>query len=386
MRRRVVTGIMSGVLGLTPTLAQPPQASAPSLEGNLALSDIELVAPAAAIATYQQQFKNRVWVVRVDSREAFVAEAQGVELRPELRDLLLDPRRWSRTAKGAGFEHRPPPDLLLRLTPAERRSLFGFLALWSDNKPERWPLVLPDSSAFDSWLEHGLPQPLVERVRSLCYSFPGGWAFSDFSVLAAEFPDEALQTRFLTQVSRVRATLPRLKLQTALSVSSALAYWTVDHHNAFALPLLEALLESESEDGIELTAIMPGESRVRAFDLSPEDVRHDHAASSYFISSSLAAPPQTVDLNQNFFRWFEARFRVTRESPRYGDVLEMTYRNRDGVPYACAVVARDLVFCRDPVGLGLWRFMRPDEVLSRNPNFEGASLLNRRFVPPEYAP
>ena len=361
--------------------AQPVRPATETPGGTLELRALELTAPDVAVEAYLLHFRERTWGVRLESRTAFMSATLGIDLRLETRDLLFAPEHWIAATDGVGFTIRPPLQLLQRLNPAERGGLYGILASWADNKPERWPLVFKDEATFGRIAAAGVPKALVDRARQLSYPFAGGYALSDFSVLAAEFPDEAVLLQCLREVSTLQTWLPRLKLRTAQSAAKVLTYWTVEGKNPFALPLLEALLDAAEEDDIDLVSVMPAASRILAFDLTPDEVRHDIAATSFIISSTLAAGPQSFEVSSAFFTWFERSFVSVDYPPLYGDVLEVAYLETKRMPYACAFIGGELVFARDPVGLGLWRFMTLEELQTRNPHFGPIEWRIRRYVP-----
>ena len=385
---RLTPLVKTNLLCLACLMLGPPLAHAESVPlptatpgGTIELRELELSAPEVAVDAYLLNFRERTWGVRLESRTAFMSATLAIDLRLEVRDLLFAPENWSPAANGFGFIVRPPLELLRRLQPAERRALYRILASWADNKPERWPLVFRDAATFERLIAAGVPGALVERARQLCYPFDGGFALSDFSVLAAEFPNDDVLRRFLLEVSTIKTSLPRLRLQTALSATEALAYWTVEGNNPFALPLLEALMEAVTEEGVELVSIMPVATRMLAFDLTPEEVRHDIAATSYMISANLAAGPIAPANPEQFFRWFDRNFVAVGAPPRYGDVLEVKYLEDELMPFACASIGGELVFARDPVGLGLWRFMSLEELQLRNPHFALIEWGIRRHRP-----
>jgi hypothetical protein len=159
-----------------------------------------------------------------------------------------------------------------------------------------------------------------------------------------------------------------------------LAYWTIDHHNAFALPLLETLLEADTAEDIDLITLLPGLPRGLSNDIDVSDVRFDFSSSSLMVSASLSVLPVDVLDRQRFRSRIEQGFRNVNDEPRFGDLLVLAERDETDVAYACAVIAGDIVFAKDPTGLGLWRFMRREEVLNRNPHFKGRSFITRRFT------
>ena len=347
-------------------------------EGTIERRAVVFEAPAEACDSYTQAFGERIWLVNVPSPAAFGTMLARVSLPEPRRAALLNPAWWRPNPDLGGFEIRPPAEFLRDLSPAERGTLYGLLAYWQPNKPERWPIVFPDRAAIARLRTLGHAGALVDLVDACAYPFAGGLAFSDFSLLAGAFPDRAALSRFLQDSSSVSGFLPRLRLRTALSVSSALAYWTVDNNNPFARPLLEALLHSETDTGTELTALMPGATRVLSHNIDPEEVRHDASLTTFLISANLSGAPQVLNRPDEFNRWLQREFVRVDPPYRFGDL--MVLENKKGLPvrYACAYMADNFVFAKDPVGLGLWRFMDLDEILQRNPHFAGGNWTGFR--------
>lgn len=353
-------------------------------EGTIERRRVEFEAPEAACESYIAAFSDRVWLVNVPSPEAFGTMLARLPLPESRRAALLNPAWWRPNPGLGGFQIRPAADFLRSLTPGERAALYGLLAYWAPNKTERWPIVFPERAALARLRTLGHAPALVDLVESCVYPFAGGLAFSDFSLLAAAFPDRAQLTRFLQDSSGVGGFLPRLRIRTALSVSSALAYWTVDNNNAFARPMLEALLHSESDTGTELTALMPGATRVLSHNIDPNEVRHDASLTSFMISATLSGAPQTQVRPEEFQRWLDREFVRVEPPYRYGDLMILERPAGLPIRYACAYVADNFVFAKDPVGLGLWRFMYLAEILNRNPHFAGghwAGFRRRALAP-----
>lgn len=353
-------------------------ADAPRAQGALELRRIELMPPRATVEAYVDAFSTRTWHIGIATRGAAMGMFLGIELRPDLQQELFDPSSWRPDEIRGGFIVTPSPRLLTHMTAAERAECYQLLAQWPANKPERWPLVVPDEAGFNRLEQAGVPRDLVRRARELSFAFAGGFALSDFSVLATEFPDRTILAHFLEEVSKVTTVLPRLNLQHVRSLSDTLAYWTVDHRNTAALPLLEALIEADTGRGIELSAILPGTVRVLLFNLSPLEIHRDISTTSYVMAASVAAPGYRFSRSEQFLPWFQQNFPPVAGPPKFGDVLVMSDDTEYPLPFACAFVADDLVFTRDPVGLGVWRFMRIAELVGRNPHFAGRTIVTHR--------
>lgn len=357
-------------------------------EGTISSQTVRLEAPEAACIAYLENYRIRRWIVRVRTPEAFEERLRAAGLTEPTITAVMDMELWSPAPDGRGFAIAPPPELTGALPAAEKRMLYRVLARWNTNKPERWPLVFSDDTAFSRLTDSGVSDAFVARVRSLCIPFAGGWALSDFSVLAAEFPEREMLLRFLQEASAVKTTIPRLRIRRAASIAQVLDYWTANAHNPYTRPLLEALAETDLPDGVDLATILPGNSRELSYNLSPEDVPRDISLSTFMISSSLALPPKPLPSMDAFLQRLDDEFDNVQPPERFGDLLIIHYPGEVVVPYACGYVVAGLAFARDPVGLGLWRFMRPEEVLRRNPHFENAGFELRRVraQPPLAAP
>lgn len=368
--------VVSGFSNPVATTGRPETSVLP--EGTIERRRVQFEAPVAACESYVQTFGERVWLINVPSPAAFAKMLERLPLTPERRATLLNPAWWKPNPGLGGFQVRPDAEFLRDLPPAERAALYGLLAYWPPNKPERWPIVFPDRSAIAQLREQGHAAALIDLVEACAYPFAGGLAFSDFSLLTAAAPARAALVQFLQDSSAVRGFLPRLRVRTALSVGSALAYWTADNNNAFARPILEALLQSETDAGTELTALMPGSTRVLSHNIDSEEVRHDASLNSFLISATLSGAPQSLARPNEFNQWLEREFVRVDPPYRYGDL--MILERAEGLPirYACAYIADSFAFAKDPVGLGLWRFMYLGEILSRNPHFAGGQWAGFR--------
>lgn len=378
-REKPITPPMNATLLTMPIMQPRERTEIPG--GYLEFQVVQLTAPDAAIEAYLDSFITRRWTIRTHSRGAFVGRLMGLEISPRKRAALFAEDNWSDTTTAGEFIVTPPPKILGQLTPEERRQLYRELARWSDNKPELWPLYLPADINWAKFTAAGIPPAFIKRVRELSYPFRNGYALSDFSVLAHEFPRRETLRKFLQIQSTVPSTLPRLKLTRAKSISQTLAYWTSDHHNPFAQPLLEALLESESEGYVDLVSIMPAAIRRLSFNIEPGEVSHDIQRASYLISANLASPSHRMKGPGTMEQWFEENFRPVKAPYRYGDILTFSHSMDQILDYACAFIGADVIFARDPVGLGLWRFMREKEILGRNPHFSGGSFEGLRYTP-----
>ncbi len=384
--RRLVTMLSVALLPLSLGAQNHSGSFGPATpRGQLLSQRLELTAPDDACLAYLATFTERRWSIRAASRQAFLDELRSMGFSAATRQTLDQPTLWQTTAEPDHFTLTPPIDLLLKLPPPERFVLYRILAQWQANKVERWPLVFRDRAAIEQLAEPdgaALPSAAIKLVQDLSVRFAGGFAFSDFSVLAARFPDRELQLRFLRAASTVDTVLPRLSVRNASSVTETLAYWTSDHRNPFSEPMLMALLESRTERGVELASLLPGSARALSYDLDPAEVSHDTAINSLVISASIAAPAHTADDLLSFLTWFNDHFQPATDEARFGDLMVLNHPDRPVLDYACAFIADDLVFAKDPVGLGLWRFMRVPELLARNPHFAGGQFIRVRFRDP----
>jgi hypothetical protein len=374
--RRLLLGCALLLVASLP--AQPPATTQPGrAEGYLDRRTVTFEAPTAACESYYDTFRARTWRVGLTTPAAFEALLAALPLSDSHRRTLLTPA-WRSAHPEGGFEIRPTDEFLRSLTFGERAALYALLARWEANKPERWPLVFADLTALRRLQQPGYPPEFIRRVEACAYPFDGGLAFSDFSLLAAEFPDRAMLIGFLQQASASVGLVPRLKLRHALSVGSALAYWTVDNNNSFAQPLLEALLHAETDEGVELTALFPGAVRILAHDIAPEQVRHDFSLRSFVISAALSGGPQVFAEIGDFEPWFQRNFVRVAAPFRFGDLMVLERPAGLPIRYACAYLADDLAFAKDPVGLGLWGCLPLADILRRNPHFAGGTWVAYR--------
>ena len=364
-----------------PTPPFHPRESTAVPGGFLEFQVVQLTAPDPTIESYLDTFSTRQWWIGEDSRGAFIGRILGLEISARARDALFAAEHWRPAKNQNGFFVTPPPEALGQLKVEERSRLYRELARWTDNKSELWPLFFPVDSDWDRFTRAGIPAAFVQRVRELCYTFGDGYGLSDFSVLAHEFPDRAMLRRFLKLQSTISTVLPRLKMTAAKSISETLAHWTSDHQNPFAQPLLEALLESETEEDVELISIMPGTARRLSFNIEPEEVSYDIQKVSFLISANLSSPSHKLVKADELRSWLGANFKRVSPPYRYGDILAFNHPKDPIINYACAFIGADVIFARDPVGLGLWRFMRVKEILGRNPHFDGGSLEGLRYNP-----
>ncbi len=369
------------MLNIAHLSGQPSSSIATAVElpqGTLISQTVWLEAPVEACAAYYESFKDRTWTLELSSRVDFATGLASTTLPAPLQRALLQPELWHQV-DAETFIISPPPALLAALSRRERAELYYIVAHWPGNQPERWPLVFADEAAFQRLLEQGVAPALVERARALAYPFRGGFALSDFSVLAHEFPHRDQLIGFLQAASAVRSTIPRLRLSTASKISDLLNYWTAERQNPYAAPLLEALHEADLPDGVDLVSILPGSPRVLSYDLDPNEVPRNLSLNSFLVSAHLAQPPPPISQLDQIFVWLHESFTPTAPPLRYGDLLILSYPEDEIVAYACAYVVNDLVFARDPVGLGLWRFMTLTELQQRNPHFAAASFQPYRL-------
>lgn len=281
---------------------------------------------------------------------------------------ISDPARWQVEDAG-GYFVVPAPETLVDLTAEERAALYRWLAQFGDNKIERWPLVFASPEVLTAQVrEAGLSPAFLARVTQLAYPFAGGWALSDFSVLAAEYPVDDLR-RWLVAVSATPSFVPRLHLERAGNLAEALAYWTLHDRNARIRPILLALLKTPSARGMEIAPLLPGAAALWAHDFNADHVRYDVTPMSFFVAVSIGDPAEPPDPNRPVSAWFSEAFAPVAGPRRFGDVLVLDPRGQGPLTFACTWIDENIVFARDPVGLGLWRFFTLAELQRRNPHF-----------------
>ena len=391
-RAGAIAAALTGLNGVAPlasaqpavTLPAPSEVSAPP-EGLVDRQPLQLRAPDAVVDAYLAAFSQRRWSVGGLSRREVLAEWAGLPLRPETKAHLADTSFWTIAEDGA-LSLEPPPSLVTAFSPAERAALYAWLAGSDANRVERWPLVIADAGALDAIAHRAKTSAaLTARVRTLAYPFAGGLALSDVSVLAAEFPADELH-RWLVAASAVQGFLPRLHLERARSVADALAYWTMQGRHVRIRPVLEALLRAPVAQGVELGPLLPGVGALWMNDIAPEQVRFDVTDVSFYVAATLNGIGSPPDDQESAETWFMQNFSRIAQPGQFGDVWVLDPGQTGPLAFACTWIADDIVLARDPVGLGLWRFVDWADMQRRNPHFAAGRWTCYRANPQRAAP
>ena len=343
----------------TPTSAAPPAAafaptSAPPLPapvatpeppyGRLDVRTVLLEPPADWRTADLCQPEEARWVLPV---------TQATEVPELLSKLGLDAtiaatlERLARCPDGGRCVVEPPIDVVLALSPDDRRALYAVLATVDENTAQHSVLKLSKEHAHLWTHADSLSPRLQQMLSQLAYEDDGRLLLADVSLLCAQANDAAERAAILATVWRVSGRLVTLRLTPSSDIDAIARYWTSPGRRKSIGTFLESLRPREGEIEVDLGHLLPPVARRLLNTFPGPDVapRVDCVwTARHFFSpradESRDAGTECVDYVR------QHTLAIPFEQRGFGDLIE--FATADGLVLHVAVyLADDLVFTKN---------------------------------------
>ncbi|HEY2952359.1 MAG TPA: hypothetical protein VGK40_07245 [Verrucomicrobiae bacterium] len=298
------------------------------------------------------------WYFSDGTREQITALLNSLDYSARDTAALLDPARWEPSGKGLYLS--PPPELVLKMSPATRARLYRVLANYPENSAQRNPFRFR-LDGFNEWFaDSGLGSEPIEMLRGLVYTNGGTLCFCDGSIAQRLFSTSDFK-RLVKTLYGENTFLMRLKVTPNSDIDTILKYWARGRQATTMQPLLEALAKVPGGGSVTIAYLLPPFARLRLYTYpnpatDPAATRENcfWTAMNFFNENP---DPQFLNL-ENTRRVLEMDYLQTEKLPVYGDLIVLV--DATGTPiHMCVYLADDVVFTKNGVDyMQPWVLMR----------------------------
>ncbi len=270
-------------------------------------------------------------------------------LSPIQRAALSGPERCA--VEPAGIVLAPPSDLVVGLTPEARAVIYGVLARYPQNLPQREPFR-SRAEMVDEWLDgEALPAEVVTLTRRLLYRRDSNFLLSDHDLVLPHFKSSSDRVAYVKTLARKSALLAELIIPhaSAEELEPISRYWSHGRRSKDIGPILESLAQRPHGGTLDLVHLLPPFARNLLYTYpvptgSDGDASRDcHWTSFNFFN----ARPDDRFLDLDYVHQALARdYYLTSSPPIMGDLLMFVDQQGQGI-HSCTYVADNIVFTKN---------------------------------------
>lgn len=164
-----------------------------------------------------------------------------------------------------GMSIHPPRQFVLDLSPESRAALYTALSEYDQNADHK-TLFRYSGSSPDQWFQGSAVLPETrELVDPLIYRRGNLMFFADLRVIEDSLTSPAERSRLLKTLWRHATFLAHLKVSRKSNVETLVNYWGRGGREQEVRPLLESLAQSEEDQAINVTHLLPPFARRRLY-------------------------------------------------------------------------------------------------------------------------
>jgi hypothetical protein len=172
-----------------------------------------------------------------------------------LQDYLVDPTHQS--VHDRVLAVFPPIPDVIAMTPVQRAVIYTELAKSELNENHARPICISNGDP-DSWFAgSGLRGELIETLKKLTYYQGQELCFSDLAIVLGMARSKSEARDIIRTMNRSSSLVLRLNLKTTADFEQAVRYWTADGRNKDIEPMLRSAAETEGNDGLDATHLLP---------------------------------------------------------------------------------------------------------------------------------
>jgi hypothetical protein len=330
--------------------------------GRIEWTPIYLEAPDSLLAVTEKPNSIPHWCFPGASGASLLALFERAGLPAEMRQRLLDPKRW--TVQDDVVTIFVPVSDVEALTPEARDIIYAELARSPLNEFKHDPVFI--IGGLDEWLrDTQLPAETQALIRKLTYHCGRALAFSDIRVLLTHAKSEAEVQHIFKTATRTRTLIATLKIPSGADEKQIIDYWTAGRPNSDIVPLIESLSSRSCATTLDITHLLPSFARRRLYtyptpDLAVRGRMPDcHWTSLNFFKSI----PQNYYLDTRLASAHVVENYTAVEAPlHFGDVL-IFMDDQGNAAHSCVYIADDIVYTKNGENsLTPWILMRLPDV------------------------
>lgn len=357
-------GLAAGMRTAEVLNGEPIWTSKSSTYGELTIRAIYLEAPTYLLDLVGKPSSKPRWAFANGTEASVRSLFQRAGVPADMQQRLLDPNQ--RMQQDGAFILFPTIEDLLALKTEARSIIYLELAKSELNEFHQNPIFVIGADLEDWLRQSKLTDRQKEIFRKMVWRRGRATAFSDLRTLLLFSQTPAEIAQVFRTVTRTRSLLVDLRLPANADMSALVDYWTGGFPDADTRPLLEAAVQRDSVNEIDVTHLLPSSARRRVYTYPTLDQSINgrlpdcHWTSLNFFNNS----PRSYYLDTRIAAGaLLSQYDRVLPPYRFGDVL--TFETGDSVLHSCVFIADDIVYTKNGENvLAPWGFQRMDDVMS----------------------
>jgi len=256
------------------------------------------------------------------------------------------------------YKIKPDRQLVLSLSREDRAKLYLVLHDYEGNLDQRNAYRFPVHSR-DEWFHDSLVSPEVEKlVTPLIYRQGGLLFFADRTTIWSDVTSPEQRAWLAKTLARQRTMLIKVKLSADTDVDALVNYWGRGGRAKDVRPLIESLTQLHSEQGLDITHLLPAFARRRIYTYpTPPPMKRKADQDCHWTAMNFFndQPEDRFGIAETTLATFNEDYYHVSGNPQLGDLV--VFMDRKGVPVHSAVyIAADILFTKNGKGLTPWVF------------------------------
>lgn len=355
--------------------------------GTLKYYDFYLEAPDSLAARFNLPSPITRWAFDQSVKDSLPKILADAGLDAVAVQRLLSPRRM--TSDGPNVFIFPTRQDVESLSSQTRSQFYRVLASNKANEFQASPILFLTDTVAEWAEDSGLPDRIVNVMKSLSYLRGKALAFSDVPLLISLAKSDSEAHLIFRKLTRVKTLLARIEISDDEDLPKLIDYWTVGTglRRKGIEPMLLATRQTKSVSHLDLLHLLPPLARKLLYTYADP------------TQAALGRFPDCHWTSLNFFNfqpqnyYLDTRLAASavlenhapvRESFRYGDILMFLDKNQNAV-HSCIYLADDLVFTKNGANIMTpWVLMHLDDLKKLYDVDEGVTRIEgfRRKAPP----
>jgi hypothetical protein len=271
---------------------------------------------------------------------------QQAALDPDQLRALRHPR--IREASATGIVLRPGQTLVAGLGTESRAIIYNTLAHLPGNSLQNDPFRFRAEMVDEWFVESGLSQEVIARIRQLLYRRGNALLFSDPGLVFPLIHTAGGRVRLVKTLGRKSTLLLKVRIRPDSDIEGIAAYWSTGRRRKEVRPLLNSLSHFPGGMTIDVAHLLPRLARSLLYTYPSPEVPYERSPDCHWTA-------------MNFFndqpddRFSDIEYLKTRllsdyvqvnGNPTMGDLL-LLCKPGDEVIHSCVYVADDIVFTKN---------------------------------------
>lgn len=334
--------------------------------GTLRCAYIYLEAPKHLMDNFPLPNSRPSWVFPEAEKENMIHLLKSTGFTDDLINTLFDPKVATIT-EGNIFLF-PSADMLLGITPENRRVIYTTLSKYQENEFHVDPVLIIGQDVKDWYRTSKLRPEIVSVIEKLTYKRGETTAFSDISLLLNYAQSDTEAKSIFKAMTRTRSIMVKIEVDRNTNVEQLVNYWTLGMglRRKDVEPLVQSIIDTDGIEALPLSHMLPALVRKLLYTYPGMNLaKHgtfpdchwtslnffNYDAHEYLLDSRLA----TNAVLENF---------TPVEPPyQYGDVLFFLNNATGDAYHSCVHLADNLVYTKNGRNLlSPWLIMKLDDV------------------------